>query len=421
MCIKACDALAPSADCQSPLSLSKSVTEESYSKTGDIHDGSDDSDENGDSNDSEVIPDSSVLLSPNGTLLFTSKSTVCSLTAPHKNHSNSSDNDVVNNQKVSTSNHHQDDRYPWTKIPTEDRDGVILEEEYESAVICGNDLTPQGDADSNGFTARGWNHDAATVALRASRDCLQRMEMFVEELATCRKEEAACVTSAVDKLSGFREEMMLLQQESGSSSHYEMSNRRMGPILSQGTNISVAMEAMEEYYAHSAEGTLERWRMACSERHPSQPVSIELKELTNGKETNGKKENENPELIQGLLPKLRTATLKATSRTSEREHALFEIRSKFSEAETILQKQKDWASSRWNKVADEESNIDRLYAIKKMEQHEFYESQRRRRQHENALLDHPMDHEEDEAPLSEEVWEMVQGMANSMEDYGHTG
>ena len=97
-------------------------------------------------NNNIPIPECSVLVSPDGALLFT--------------HHTSNNTDI----EITT------DRYPWTKRSPEGRDGIILEEEYESAVIHGHDLTPLGDYDCNGFSARGWNHDAATVALAASRD-----------------------------------------------------------------------------------------------------------------------------------------------------------------------------------------------------------------------------------------------------------
>ena len=68
-------------------------------------------------------------------------------------------------------------------MPAEDRDGAILGEEYESAIVCGNDLDPGGDRDSNGFSARGWDRDAASSALRSCLDVLGDVGAFVEELA----------------------------------------------------------------------------------------------------------------------------------------------------------------------------------------------------------------------------------------------
>jgi len=124
-----------------------------------------------------------------------------------------------------------------------------------------------------------------------------------------------------------------------------------------------------------------------------------------------------------MMPRLRAASDKAETRASERERALSEVRDRVSESESILMTQKEWARSQWRRVADEESNIDRLYAVKKMEQHEFYEDLQRRRQ-EAAALDRAASRDDgggEEEPLSREVWEMVSHVATSMEDFTHTG
>jgi len=382
-CVEACDALAASSlSQQNQRQLSGSGRETgavcSYSKSEKEDNNSDHEDKSSTASVKDIIPDCSVLVSPDGALLFT------------------------HNHKTST----QDDKYPWTNVSTEDRDGVILEEEYESAVVCGNDLSLNGDTDANGFSARGWNHDAATAALKASSDVLTNLTTFVEELASVRKEESACVANAVAKLSDCRN----LEKK-----HMN----RMGPIVSSGTNLSVAMESLEKYYEHCAESSLERWRIACSERGYQTSMPVELQELNNERvlvEGMDQTSAQSTDLIQGILPKLRNASDKAKVRTYERQRALSNIRSQVSDAESILKKQKDWANSQHQRVAQEEANIDRLYAIKKMQQHEFYEEQRRKQ--DSAVLDQLEG--ETEKPLSSEVWEMVQGIANS-EDFAHTG
>ena len=247
------------------------------------------------------------------------------------------------------------------------------------------------------------------------------MESLVEEVATCRKEEAACMTNAVAKFADFRSRL-----EKKSNQH-----KRMGPIISSGTNLSAAMGSLEDYYTSCSERALERWRMACSERWYSSTTSnltmsnanasVELQELNNGEANDDDGDSAlrttNPEsMIQGILPKLRNSSIKANTRTSERERALSDIRFKISDAESILKKQKDWASKQHQRVNEEEAIIDRSYAIRKMEQHEFYEAQRRRQ--DSAMLDELAS--EMEEPLSKEIWEMVQGVADS-NDFGHTG
>ncbi len=131
------------------------------------------------------------------------------------------------------------------------------------------------------------------------------------------------------------------------------------------------------------DGRMERWRAACAERPaPQEPESIEFWEISDGRAVQGKEEERRGkrlmEDLHRLLPKLHTKLTKAVVQAAEQERALLEIRAKFFEANALPQRQKEWARSQWQKVADEESNIDQMYAIKKMEQHEFYEEQRRR-------------------------------------------
>jgi hypothetical protein len=51
--------------------------------------------------------------------------------------------------------------------------GEEMDEDYESAIYIGNDLSIQGDEDYNGFSARGWNPVMANMALRR---CLKTLE-----------------------------------------------------------------------------------------------------------------------------------------------------------------------------------------------------------------------------------------------------
>lgn len=415
----------------------------------------------------ELVPDCSVLVSPDGALLFTSSlSTLSNQNNISRSNNNSNRMNLLNDSDNSAPHggtkiagetdaesqveqrhdvallDDNDRRYPWTQISPENCDGAILSEEYESAVITGNDLTPNGDYDSNGFSATGWDMDAATVALSSSRDVLAGMSNFLETLATCRKQEAICVRAAVETLGDVRVQL--------ERRYYE--RRRMGPMVLSETKLSAAIEAMEEYYVQSSDCELERWKMACSSSCSSSPLQARTSSSVEPRnELHYSNDNERvdinydancgrrkpSELIYGMLPQLQTATTKATSRTLEREHALSDMRSKLLECETILREQKVWASSQWKRVAEEESNIDRLYAIKKMEQHEFYEGQRRKKllQEEeegdgvegaSSSVHHSTNEVsdiriEEEEPLSKEVWMMVQNVTTSMEDFGHTG
>lgn len=472
-CIEACDALAAASSSSALLRQQQSIITPCHQGSSSSVNDKEEEEEEEDGNDDDdtpkhvvqtmggmtegVVPHCSVLVSPDGALLFTSS---------HSAHSSlfsqsppppplrgggsgvmagpADDQDgIIHGATTTDSSNDDQDRYPWTTISSDNhRDGAILEEEYSSAIVCGNDLTPEGDRDSNGFSARGWDHDAATSALCASRDVLQGMEAFVMELATVEKDVAAAVYGAVEKLRDHRKSILLPFRDPRSSSS-SGGGGRLGPMLASGTNLSNAILAMEEYYERCSMGALERWRMACAPSRRSSSSTTTTTTITSsplsrselfGADNYHEKDGgcvegglfrdrdaavavpHPPELICGMLPRLHRALAKATTRTSERECALSVVRSNVSEAQNILRGQKEWAHSQWQRVADEESNIDRLYLLKKMEQQE--EEERRRREVEMAASGQTNDN--DEGPLSREVWEMVLGV-ESVDDFTHTG
>ena len=464
-CIEACDALAASSSLSS--SMLRQQQHDSSTNCSNYHDDNDDEDYDEDDeiintnekqthradSSNAIVPDCSILVSPDGALLFTlsqqaSYSTsLCAGGGGSIMQDDDDDDDFASHGNVLNKNAvNVEDRYPWTKITPDNNHqngAIILDEEYTSAIICGNDLTPNGDYDSNGFSARGWDQDAATNALYASRDVLLGMETFVAQLATVEKESASVVLGAVEKL---RDHCNCIPPRSGRSSS------GLGPMLLSGTNLHTALLAMEEYYESTSVNSLERWRMACSptsSRHNNRSDLFNSTAKVEEKNGNGLLFSDNnnktdeqlsasstkhpaspPELIRGMLHRLQTASTKATTRTTERDRALSVVRSNIAEAENILRGQKEWAHSQWQRVVDEERNIDRLYLLKKMEQQEEWNEQQRKiiersRSDDDSSLHHQnsttnvVDFSE-EGPLSREVWEIVQGV-ESAEEFTHTG
>ena len=427
-CIEACDALAASSSVKSPAAVIAVAGEDGEGKISnhdlsevnqdELEQNNNDASHNhqwssrGSSSNSQVLSDCSVLVSPDGALLFTSsqrKDYCCA--NPTDDKEGASNDDSANTH----------DR-PWTQISSiENRDGVILDEEYESAVICGNDLHPSGDYGCNGFSARGWDCDAATSAVRTSCEVVKLMEQFVEELALCRKDEAARVLSACSTLGMYREKLIqnnnnhansTLQRRGGygnsnltlNDSNSKNPRNRFGPLISSGTdlgtNISVALETMEEYFSMSAESDSTHWRDVCIE--------------STRDEVFGQDNDDNNAKFRGMLPKLRHAATKAKIRTSNREKALNDVRLKVSEAQNILLKQKEWAANQWKRVKNEDDRIDRLLVERREEQQQHLMSEQRQR--ELTLLDRT----ESEPDISEDVWEMVRGVA-LQDDFRHTG
>ena len=64
-------------------------------------------------------------------------------------------------------------------------------EEVRSAIVTGSDLHPSGDRLANGFSVRGWSDDAASLALRRSDEALRATATFIRGLDQIHREEAA--------------------------------------------------------------------------------------------------------------------------------------------------------------------------------------------------------------------------------------
>jgi hypothetical protein len=313
-CIEAADALAASSSRQT----SALVTEREDGRQEQNH--------------VDSIPDCSVLVSPDGALLF-------------------------------TSNENREEKYSWTKSNSH-HPTIGHEEEYESAILTGNDLTPLGDYDSNGFTARGWDIDAASNALKATQGVLKCMELFVEGTALCQKENGAAMVGCCDQLSHGLEKVRLQH-----SSELEMGGNRVGPLLAEGSSLKNALVEMEQYYSLCAESSSERWREACcDEYHRTPSFSQHREEGERTYETTTTKDNKpitsskriDETLIQGLVPQMKLAVTKAEARTCDRELAINDIRSKVAGAQDNLMKQKEWSAIHWKRVKDENRKIDEV-------------------------------------------------------------
>ncbi|KAK1736357.1 hypothetical protein QTG54_012957 [Skeletonema marinoi] len=246
-CIEACDALAASSSSVSSTTARLFTQNQQIKRIGEEAEAAsiNNDDTNGSTtnmNSGGVISDCSVLVSPDGALLFTTPQT--------------NDTDLCNNN---TNHDNNNNKYPWTNISNENRDGVILNDEYESAIICGNDLHPTGDYASNGFTARGWDCDAATAALRSSCEVLNMMERFVIVVGGGSDTNNKYHGSSQRRRGGNKH----------NSSNSNNKHNRVGPLLSSGTdlgtNISVALETMEEYFSTLAETDSQHWRDVCLE------------------------------------------------------------------------------------------------------------------------------------------------------------
>ena len=256
----------------------------------------------------ERISDCSVLVSPDGTLLL-------------------------------TCDNMSSERYSWTQS-TSHHPTIGHDEEYISAVLTGNDLTPLGDYDSNGFSGVGWDVDAASNTLTATHSILKCLESFVEGVALCQKQKGAALVGCCGKWSN-RLEKVRLQH----ASKFEMGGSRVGPLLAEQSSLTNALMEMEKYYSSCAESSSQLWRDACCDENHRIDASDQFDDTNDdGMIDNKLKEKFNKaidnSLIQGIVPKIKLAVKKSEKRNNEREMAIIDIRSRVAKAQDNLTKQK---------------------------------------------------------------------------------
>ena len=261
-------------------------------------------------------------------------------------------------------------------------------EDYESAVVVGNDLTVGGDLRANGFAAKGWNPERTSKSLHIANKSLQSTLSFMEELALSRKNCANYTSQACDRLRDVivleecpehqavysaqrnvysspkrrRKQLNIDKKDilyDGNCSDEDTNNvtddimnkaskaldafdnsispeqrSKLGPLQFPGSTLHAASIAVEQYHSMIAEGDAHRWRLASS---GVQNRNIKLGEVYEGRH-------------EGLLPELHEAISKLSERTQRRESAFNIASDRAKEAEETLSDRKKKAQDLWEKV-----------------------------------------------------------------------
>uniref|UniRef100_A0A6U3V384 Uncharacterized protein n=2 Tax=Ditylum brightwellii TaxID=49249 RepID=A0A6U3V384_9STRA len=419
-CVEACDALAANGGSQRQQ-IRHSASSSAYSTS--------DTDDQQTTDDSFALEDCSVMVSPDGTLLFLPK---------HRN------NDAANDQQQAINN-------ATLFYPSED---------IRSAIITGNDLNAGGDKTVNGFSAKGWASHAASTSIRQSECSLKSTAAFVEELVLSQKESAARTMNACDKLRGL---IMTLEcaartaggerQRADSPEHNALKSAagsgkmrlgdvknklfsrskkigaiamdeimsgttptdfspianasaaaapgRVGPLFYPDSTLHGALMAFEQYHTAMAENDAARWRKAAS-----------IISTSNGSPT-ANNNLDGPSTPGGVLPSIRNAASKTSTRADKREKALYDIQKQVHESEIQLAKCREQASARWNDLHKAEEEVQRIYDDKNWERSQERERRRKARENEKRALD--AIGQLDSGTTPQEIWELVAGVADDME------
>jgi hypothetical protein len=166
---------------------------------------------------------------------------------------------------------------------------------------------------------------------------------------------------------------------------FEVTPRRVGPLLNPGGTLHTATIAVEQYYSFSAESDASRWTHAAT---------------------------------KGLLPALQQACQDAAVRMSRREQALYEMQLRVQGCEDHLRLCKEEAKRRWNLVHEAEECVTRLVEERMLQRSRLREQKRL----EQFVHQHQAEQVERErtnsvgGTTSEEIWDIVSAVTDSMEE-----
>jgi hypothetical protein len=348
------------------------------------------------------LTDCSVLVSPDGDLLLIPDNF-------YTKHNNNDDNHRSSlfqqtrrslNSAQTTNSNNTDETSLKTNTTTQTLLSELMangKDDYESAVFLGNDIL--GDYALNGFSARGWSVPATSAALEQTQHSLRDVVAFCEDFILTKKEFAAKVSVACDTLRmkhpslGGTAPHVTVRKNSASEGGMDPSNgdfgmtlQRVGPLLRQGSSLTNAMVALEEYYATMAEWESQRWRMASLQR-------------------------------KSVLPAIREATKLFDERVQRRQYALDCASQKVKVMESRLELLKRKSEQQWEAVYQAEDLV-----TQKVEELMQVRSRARERERMGQLRVQEEKRVADSSngptmsPTSEELWNIVSEVAESMED-----
>jgi hypothetical protein len=297
-------------------------------------------------------------------------------------------------------------------------------EDYRSAVFLGTDLHKDGDKYLNRFSAKGWSIPATSFAMQQTGQTITELAHFCEQVVLARKECAARTAIACDRLRNQNPRLTQSQQPQQPllqlpasqweiidprASEFEWTPNRTGPWQSPSTSsLYQAMSAVEQYYHDAAETESQRWRVASLERN-------------------------------GVLPAMNAATDQFWKRAQARHQALDETSKRAMECQEKLYKLKLIAEKRWNAVYRAEERVTKrigeLLNQRSRERQKARLKQLRAEQQMQQQLQQQQGEEGNAtaternlatpatttstggmASLSDEVWDMVSSVTESMEE-----
>ena len=320
-------------------------------------------------NSSDGVTDCSVLVSPDGALLF----------LPRQDSADGT-HEIIDGLHSKQNMELLTNMYPT--------------EEVRSAIVTGSDLHPNGDRLANGFSVRGWSDDAASLALRRSDEALRSTATFIRGLDQIHREEAAriggtlcdefrkSVISSSDsrraapmsvKKSKFGRQRSVPKDDPNAedyggdtdamiSSSFSRENKlKTSPLFFPGSTFHAAAASLIQYHT-TAIGSAGATRVGLTtSTAPQESVA-----------------------------QLQMAAEKTAHRAANREAALTRAHRRVEEMEAVLLLRRQEAKSRWEAVQKLEDKVQKEYERRVRERsRELYNRKRQSEDHLSHLKDDP--------------------------------
>jgi hypothetical protein len=368
------------------------------------------------------LSDCSVLVSPDGNLLFVPQDAQRTLFLNHVSQRNDDQVELSEQNGVGSESTESGIRSEAIETARQEILGIETDD-YRSAMFLGNDLDSSGDKALNGFSAKGWSVPATSKASEQTSSTMMEVAAFCDELVRTRVDSAQRMSRACAKLrettspyaaANFMLGTGSIRQRSTSNdweiidpraTDFEMTVARVGPILKPGSTIQMALTAFEQYHTLTSDLDQNRWYASTL---PSSNDYLALQHAPTTATSN---------LRQGFLSLFNDARKQFEQRMYMRDIALNESSRKARFMEEQLRQLKKDAIKRWDAVYKAEDKVTKRVEII-MKQKSQERELRRVELLKEAELKHSLDTTTgiETGATDDEIWAIISEVAETIDE-----
>jgi len=260
---------------------------------------------------------------------------------------------------------------------------------------------------ANGFSARGWAPDGASLALRRSEEALRSTGQFIDGLASIKREEATKIGGAL--CDAFRNDIVSSADSRAAASSKTPKKSKFGRSRSDGRSNQSGHDNEDTDTMLSSSFSRENKLKTSPLFFPGSTLHAAATSLLQYHMADSKGHERDDATTEGALAELRMAAQRTAHRAANREAALSRAHRHVEEAEAILSARQAEAKTRWDAMHKVEAKVQKVYEERVRERsRELYN---RKRQSEEKLLRQRESESEgkhlDSGVTEAEIWQLV--------------